>query len=158
MFCEHCGQPLADQARFCPSCGDVIQPYPPGTQLTSLAGLSAGGEAGSGEAGAGVLGPAWMAGFPALHWPEWSPRLLRDPDNPDFGVLTVDSGRVVWAWRCDGCGAASSNAEDFQRVAGDAMRRRCVCGSSAERTPAVFCASCDTLILLHGSDPDVEES
>ena len=97
--------------------------------------------------------PSWRPGLAPLHWPGWSPR-LRDSDDGAPVDLTVDVDQVVWAWRCDSCGAASVDADDFEAVLGDVARRRCECGGDAGRTPAVYCGSCDTLILLRSTDPD----
>ena len=97
--------------------------------------------------------PSWRPGLAPLHWPGWSPR-LRDPDDGAPADLTVEIDRVVWAWRCDSCGAASADADDFEPVLGDVLHRRCECGGDATRTPAVYCGSCDTLILLRSTDPD----
>ncbi|MGD0832994.1 MAG: hypothetical protein ABSA40_01030 [Candidatus Dormibacteria bacterium] len=98
--------------------------------------------------------PSWRPGLAPLHWAGWSPRL----SAANGGVpadLTVDVDQVVWAWRCDSCGAASVDADDFEAIPDDPGHRRCECGGGAARTAAVYCASCDTLILLRSTDPDV---
>jgi hypothetical protein len=97
--------------------------------------------------------PSWRPGLAPLHWPGWSPR-LRDSDDGAPVDLTVDVDQVVWAWRCDSCGAASVDADDFEAVLGDVVQRRCECGGDAAHTPAVYCGSCDTLILLRSTDPN----
>jgi hypothetical protein len=97
---------------------------------------------------------SWRPGLAPLHWAGWSPR-LRGADDGSPVDLTVDVDQVVWAWRCDSCGAAGVDAEDFEAIPDDVARRRCECGGGAARTPAVYCASCDTLILLRSTDPDV---
>ncbi len=97
--------------------------------------------------------PSWEPGLAPLHWAGWSPRLRGSSDGPAVD-LTVDVDRVVWAWRCDTCGAASVDADDFEVVTGDVSHRHCECGGDAVRTPAVYCTSCDTLILLRSTDPD----
>lgn len=95
--------------------------------------------------------PRWTAAGPPLHWLEWSPRL--SPERGTAPDITVDVETVIWAWRCDTCGVAGSDSADFDPTA-DPAQRRCQCGGTAERTPAVYCDSCDTLILLRSVDPD----
>jgi hypothetical protein len=93
----------------------------------------------------------WTPGGPALHWPEWSGRLVaaKGEEAPD---ITVSTGSVTWAFRCDSCGMASSDGGDFTATASPETRR-CECGADAVRTPAVYCDDCDTLILLRSTDP-----
>lgn len=105
-----------------------------------------------GEDGNDAEGVArWTPAGPPLRWPEWSPRFTPDEEaGPD---LTIVTGRVAWAYHCESCGAASTDAADFDPTAMP-ERRSCQCGGEAQRTPAVMCDSCDTLILLHSTDPE----
>jgi hypothetical protein len=106
------------------------------------------------EAGLDGEGPdnRWTPAGPELHWPLWSPRLVAETgeDAPD---ITVAVERVVWAFHCTACGTSSSDVADFEPTA-DPEQRRCQCGGNAERVPAVYCESCDTLILLRSTDPE----
>jgi hypothetical protein len=150
VYCDSCGKPLRHQAQFCSSCGVAVDP-------SFHLGFDAADAAASAPDGADEQDePHWGPSLPRLHWPEWSPRRIRDPENADLGEVTVDVDRVVWAWRCDGCGSSSNDAQDFERIHGDPLHRRCPCGETVERTPAVFCGSCDTLILLRNTDPDID--
>lgn len=152
MYCESCGEALRDEARFCTICGSPVESgLAHGDGMGSADIENGEDQAGGDDAGEGAR---WGSDLPVLRWPDWSSRLLRVPADPSAGERTVEVDRVTWAWRCDGCGAASSDAQDFERISGDGMHRRCRCGAGAERTPAVYCESCDTLILLASSDPD----
>lgn len=103
-----------------------------------------------GDGAAAELAPegdvAWQDGGPLLHWPGWSP-LAASADGPR---VTVETGSVVEAWRCDVCGAASCDADDWEAIQGG---RRCECGAVAVPASGVYCESCDTLILLRSLDP-----
>jgi len=126
-----------------------------GQSIVELLDVGGDGEPRGGDDDAGEdeevdVAARWTPAGPPLHWPEWSPR--RFPDAGQAPDLTVAESRPVWAFRCDTCGVASSDATDFEPTS-DPERRRCHCGGDATRTLAVMCDSCDTLILLHGSDP-----